>query len=59
MKRKLLITVLFACIAGFTASAQVKFGVKAGMNLTDLHYSRDKWDNMENQTGFFIGPTSR
>ncbi len=42
--------------AANTAQAQVKFGVKGGLNVTNMSFSKDVVD-ANNQTGFFIGPT--
>ena len=38
------------------AQAQVKFGVKGGLNLTNMKFDNSIVDK-SNQTGFFIGPT--
>jgi hypothetical protein len=38
------------------AQAQVKFGVKGGLNLTNMKFDNSV-TNKSNQTGFFIGPT--
>ncbi len=38
-----------------TASAQVKLGVKGGLNVTNMSFSKDVFD-ASNKTGFFIGP---
>ena len=38
------------------ANAQVKFGVKGGLNVTDMHLSSDVFDQ-SNQAGWYIGPT--
>lgn len=38
------------------AGAQIKFGIKGGLNITDMSFSKDVV-NASNQTGFFIGPT--
>lgn len=38
------------------ASAQIKFGVKGGLNVTDMSFSKDVL-GADNRTGFFIGPT--
>lgn len=54
---------LFAIIAvalvTTTASAQLNFGVKGGLNLSSISLSGDLTKNLdsENQAGFFIGPT--
>ena len=53
---------LSACLIGAAmlfvvpASAQVKFGVKGGLNLASFSFSGDDV-NSENRTGFYIGPT--
>lgn len=44
-----------ACFA-LTAEAQIKFGLKGGLNITDMSLSKDVVKT-SNQTGFFIGPT--
>lgn len=56
--KKLLSTLLLvvAIFAATTAQAQIKFGVKGGLNVTDMSISADVIDK-SNQTGFFIGPT--
>lgn len=38
------------------SEAQVKFGVKGGLNITDMSMSKDVLD-ASNRTGFFIGPS--
>lgn len=39
------------------AQAQgVKFGIKAGLNVTDMHFSKEVFDK-SNKAGWFIGPT--
>ena len=56
MKKILLvIAVLFAAVA---ADAQIKFGVKGGMNITEMSFSKDVLKS-DNQTGFFVGPMVR
>lgn len=37
------------------AQAQLKFGVKGGLNVSSLSFSKDVFSG-ENRTGFFIGP---
>jgi len=39
-----------------SASAQIDFGVKGGLNVTSMSLSSDVFD-ASNQAGFFIGPT--
>ena len=48
------ITSLFATPAG--AQEPLKFGVKAGLNVTDMKFNSDVFDKT-NQAGWFIGPT--
>lgn len=38
------------------ANAQVKFGLKGGLNVTDMHLSSEVFDK-SNQAGWYIGPT--
>ena len=38
------------------ADAQIKFGVKGGLNLTNMSFSQDAF-NTSNRTGLFVGPT--
>ncbi len=38
------------------ANAQLKFGIKGGLNITDMSLSNDVFET-SNRTGFFIGPT--
>ena len=39
-----------------TAEAQIKFGLKGGLNVTDMSFSKDVL-GADNRTGFFVGPT--
>lgn len=45
-----------ALMMGITAKAQVKFGVKGGVNVTSMSFNNSVFD-ASNRTGFFIGPT--
>ena len=45
-----------ALMAVSTATAQVKFGLKGGLNVTSMSFNSDVFD-ASNRTGFFIGPT--
>lgn len=38
------------------SQAQIKFGLKGGVNVTNMKFSKDVL-NASNQSGFFIGPT--
>ncbi|MEJ8769248.1 porin family protein [Prevotella sp. HCN-7019] len=51
----LIVLVAATCFA-MPASAQLKFGVKGGLNITDMSLSSDVFET-SNRTGFFIGPT--
>ena len=42
--------------AASSAQAQVKFGLKGGLNVTNMSLNSEAFD-ADNQTGFFIGPT--
>ena len=42
--------------AASSAQAQVKFGLKGGLNVTNMNLNSEVFD-ADNQTGFFIGPT--
>ena len=42
--------------AASSAQAQVKFGLKGGLNVTNMSLNSEVFD-ADNQTGFFIGPT--
>lgn len=57
MRKIFTIVVLVAatCFA-VPAQAQFKFGLKGGLNITDMSFSSDVL-NASNRTGFFIGPT--
>lgn len=56
--KKIFITLLVAAalMIGITAKAQVKFGVKGGVNVTSMSFNNSVFD-ASNRTGFFIGPT--
>ncbi|MCL1937279.1 MAG: porin family protein [Candidatus Azobacteroides sp.] len=62
MKKHFLFLLSLFLISGFTAQAQFKFGVKAGVNLSKISCSGNKvakdWydNNVENMTGFLVGP---
>lgn len=57
MKKFLTVVVLFAALMTATpAKAEVKFGLKGGLNLTNMSINAHGWDK-SNQAGFFIGPT--
>lgn len=43
-------------IAAVPSQAQIKFGLKGGLNVTNMSLNMDVIDK-SNQTGFFVGPT--
>lgn len=51
-----LVLMAVALLTATTASAQVKFGVKGGLNVTDMHLNDEVFDK-SNQAGWYIGPT--
>ena len=55
MKKILTLVVLLATIT-VAAQAQVKFGVKGGLNVTNMKFDSSVADK-SNQAGFFVGPT--
>lgn len=57
MKKILTVVVLFAALmTAVPAKAEVKFGLKGGLNLTNMRFDSSVADK-SNQAGFFIGPT--
>lgn len=55
MKKSIGLTLAVFLLTVFSASAQITFGVKGGVNISKIHFSEDiiKSDNL---TGFQIGP---
>lgn len=51
-----LIVLVAATYFAVPANAQLKFGIKGGLNITDMSFSNDVFET-SNRTGFFIGPT--
>lgn len=57
MKRILtFIAVALALLTTVPAQAQLKFGLKGGVNVTNMSFSSDVFD-ASNRAGFFVGPT--
>lgn len=56
--KKLFTLIVFVAATYFAvpANAQLKFGIKGGLNITDMSLSNDVFET-SNRTGFFIGPT--
>lgn len=59
--KKNLSLILICLLAVFTQplQAQIKFGVKAGVNLAEVSFNKDFGNNFRssNRTGFIVGPT--
>lgn len=56
MKKIFGFLVLVLSLVSFSsAKAQIKFGLKGGLNVTNMTFSKDVFD-ASNKTGFFIGP---
>ena len=51
-----LIVLVAATYFAVPANAQLKFGIKGGLNITDMSLSNDVFET-SNRTGVFIGPT--
>ena len=51
-----LVTLVVALFAANTANAQLKFGLKGGLNITNMSFDKDVV-GQSNQEGFFVGPT--
>lgn len=49
------LTILICLLAAVPAQAQLKFGLKGGLNVTSLSFNTKVFDG-DNRTGFFIGP---
>jgi opacity protein-like surface antigen len=60
MKKTLVIVFIFAVglFAAMPADAQIKLGVKGGLNVTSMSLNSEVFDT-SNRTGFFFGPTVR
>ena len=56
MKRIFTLVVLVAAMTMTVQAQGVKFGVKGGLNLTKMTFSKDVYSS-DNQAGFYVGPT--
>lgn len=52
----MLLAMIVTMTVANNASAQIKFGLKGGVNVTDMSLSSNVFD-ASNRTGFFVGPT--
>ncbi len=56
--KKILMLMLVAVAVSLPSQAQVKFGLKGGLNLTSMSFNKSSAeDAIKNKAGFFIGPT--
>lgn len=55
-KKKWLLLMMFVILIAPIANAQLRFGVKGGVNIAKVKFKKDVIDS-ENVTGFHIGPT--
>ena len=56
MKRIITLVVLAVAMTMTVQAQGIKFGVKAGLNITKMSISKDVFDS-KNKVGFFVGPT--
>lgn len=56
MKKVLMIVIATMALA-MPSQAQIKFGLKGGLNLTNLSLSESIGENLKSKEGFFVGPT--
>lgn len=52
-----LAAIAISMIMALPANAQVKFGLKGGLNVTSMSLSGEELTDPSNRTGFFVGPT--
>lgn len=52
-----IVVLVTATLVAIPAQAQFKFGLKGGLNITDMSLSSDELFETSNRAGFFIGPT--
>lgn len=56
MKKLLSLVIVIVCLVAATpAQAQLKFGLKGGLNVSKVSFSTDVFKG-DNRTGFFVGP---
>ena len=55
--KKFMLLLVAAVAMAMPSQAQVKFGLKGGLNLTSISASGTLSDNLKNKEGFHIGPT--
>ncbi len=55
--KKLMMIIIAMMAFSMSSQAQVKFGLKGGLNLTNISLSESVGENLKNKEGFHIGPT--
>ena len=56
--KKILMLIVVAVGISLPSQAQVKFGLKGGLNLTSMSFNKSSAENaIKNKAGFFVGPT--
>ena len=55
--KKILMLIVVAAAMALPSQAQVKFGLKGGLNLTNLSMSESIGNNLKSKEGFHVGPT--
>ena len=56
--KKFYVMMLMAVAFAMPSKAQVSFGVKGGLNFTNMSFDKSSVDDfLKNKTGFFVGPT--
>ena len=55
MKRIVTLVVLVVAMVATAQAQNVKFGIKGGLNITKMTFSKDVYSS-DNQTGFYVGP---
>ena len=56
--KKFYVMMLMAVAFAMPSKAQVSFGVKGGLNFTNMSFDKSNVDDyFKNKTGFFVGPT--
>lgn len=53
--KKIIATIFLSLCLSTSVSAQIKFGVKGGLNVSSLKLNDDMWTT-DNKAGFFFGP---
>ena len=56
--KKIISLVMFLAAITMPVKAQIDYGVKGGLNLTSMSFSKDVFDS-SNKMGFFVGPTAK